>query len=51
MLLRESKTHYLIFTRAQNIFAARFIVNNKIIERKEVSKFLGVWLQEDGGWQ
>ena len=51
MLLRESKTDYLIFTRAQQRFATRFTVNNKFIERKKVSKLLGVWLQEDGGWQ
>ena len=51
MRLRESKTDYLVFTRAQNRFATRFSVNDKFIERKEVSKLLGVWLQEDGGWQ
>ena len=51
MLLRESKTDYLVFTKAQKRFATRFTVNNKFIERKEVSKLLGVWLQEDGGWQ
>jgi hypothetical protein len=51
MLLRESKTDYLVFTRVQDRFATRFSVNNKFIERKEVTKLLGVWLQEDGGWQ
>ena len=37
MLLRESKTDYLVFTKAQNRFATRFTVKNKFIERKEVS--------------
>ena len=51
MLLRETKTDYQVFTRVQKIFATRFTVNGKFIERKEVSKLLGLWLQEDGGWQ
>ena len=51
MQLRESKTDYLVFTRAQSRFVTRFTVDNKFIEGKEVSKLLGVWLQEDGGWQ
>ena len=51
MLLRETKTDYQVFTRVQNRFATRFTVNGKYIERKEVSKLLGLWLQEDGGWQ
>ena len=51
MLLRETKTDYQVFTRVQNRFATRLTVNGKFIERKEVSKLLGLWLQEDGGWQ
>ena len=31
-------------------FAARFFANGKLLERKYVSKVLGVWLQEDGEW-
>ena len=50
MLLRESKTDYQVFTGVQNRFSTRFTVNGKFIERKNVSKLLGLWLQEDGGW-
>ena len=51
MQLKESKTDYLVLTRARDIFATRFTVNDKYIERKEVSKLLGVWLQEDGSYE
>ena len=50
MLLNEDKCDYQIFTRAREQFAARFVVNGKVIERKYVSKVLGVWLQENGEW-
>ena len=50
MQLKESKTDYQIFTRSKTSFSTRLTVNNKYIERKEVSLLLGVWLQEDGGW-
>ena len=51
MKLKESKTDYQVFTRARDRFATRFTVNDKFIERKEVSKLLGVWLQEDGTYE
>ena len=51
MKLKESKTDYQVFTRARDRFATRFTVNGKYIERKDVSKLLGVWLQEDGGFE
>ena len=51
MKLKESKTDYQVFTRTQNRFATRLTLNGKYIDRKEVSLLLGVWLQEDGGWE
>ena len=50
MLLKESKTNYIIFTRSNQDFATRLTLNNKLIERQKYVKLLGVWLQEDGGW-
>ena len=50
MVLNEDKCDYQIFTRAREQFAARFFANGKLLERKYVSKVLGVWLQEDGEW-
>ena len=50
MRLKESKTTYLIFTRARADFSTRLTVNGKFIERQNYVKLLGVWLQQDGGW-
>ena len=50
MKLKESKTDYIIFTRAREQFATRLTLNGKFIERQSVSKCLGVWLQTDGKW-
>ena len=50
MVLNEGKCDYQIFTRAREKFAARFFVNEKLIERKYVCKVLGVWLQENEEW-
>ena len=50
MQLKESKTNYILLTRANEEFATRLTVNNKLIERQEYVQLLGVWLQPDGGW-
>ena len=51
MRLKESKTDYIVFTRARDKFATRLTLNGKFIERKHESKCLGVWLQSDGRWE
>ena len=51
MTLQESKTDYTIFTRTRDRFATRLTLNGQLIERKNVSLLLGVWLQEDCGWE
>ena len=51
MKLKESKTDYTVFTRTRERFATRLTLNGKLIQRKDVSILLGVWLQEDGGWE
>ena len=38
------------FSLAREKFSTRFVVNKKLIERKYVTKVLGVWLQENGEW-
>ena len=50
MQLKENKTDYQISTRSKTSFSTRLTVNNKYIERNEVSLLLEVWLQEEGGW-
>jgi hypothetical protein len=51
MRLNESKTSYIIFTRARQQFATRFTLNGSLLERKSTIKILGMWLQQDGGWE
>ena len=50
MQLNESKTTYMVFTRARKEFGTRLTLNNKFIHRKQSVILLGVWLQQDGGW-
>ena len=51
MRLNEKKTSYIVFTRARQDFATRLTVNGSLLERKSTIKLLGMWLQEDGGWE
>ena len=51
MRLNRDKTNYIVFSRARAEFATRFSLDGQILERKKFTKLLGVWLQEDGGWQ
>ena len=41
---------YIIFTKAREEFAARLTLNEKLLERKKVTKIVGVFLEEKGGW-
>ena len=50
MQLNEKKTQYIIFNRIREEFDSRLSVNEKVIDRVKHIKLLGVWLQEDGGW-
>lgn len=50
MKINELKSYYLIFTRVQQDFATRLTLNNKYLERLNVTKVLGVWISEDGSW-
>ena len=51
MRLNEKKTHYILFNRARTPFTTRLTVNGQVLEKKQHIKLLGVWLQEDGGWE
>ena len=50
MLLNEKKSNYIIFTRAKEDFSTRLSLNGFPLERVKVTKILGIWLQEDLGW-
>jgi len=50
MRLNARKTSYIIFNRARESFETRLTVEGEWMERKKSLKLLGVWLDEDGGW-
>ena len=50
MLLNEKKSNYIIFTRTKQAFSTRLKLHDVPLERLSVTKILGVWLQEDMGW-
>ena len=50
MLLNEKKSNYIIFTRSKQAFSTRLMLNDVPLECLSVTKVLGVWLQEDMGW-
>ena len=50
MLLNENKSNYIIYTRSKQAFSTRLKLNDLPLERLSVTKVLGVWLQEDMGW-
>ena len=51
MKLNEAKTSYMIFSTGKESIATRLTANQKLIERQKAVKIVGVWFQEDGGWQ
>ena len=50
MLLNESKSKYIIFSRSKSEFATRILLNDSPLEKLSVIKLLGVWFQQDLGW-
>ena len=52
MKLNPSKSSYMLFSRSQEQFATRLMLNGKTLEQKRACKVLGVWIEEDAGcWQ
>ena len=51
MKLNEEKTNYMIFSRSQTEFATRLSVNDKILDRVEAAKVVGVWLTTWLDWE
>ena len=51
MAINESKSKYIIFSRSKSEFSTRLKVNQENLERVSVIKVLGIWLQEDMGWE
>ena len=40
----------MVFSRTKTDFATRLTVNNKYLERVNVTKILGIWVSEDLSW-
>ena len=51
MKINEKKSKFIFFNRSKSEFTTRLLVNNIPLERLSVIKLLGVWLQEDMGWE
>ena len=50
MKLNAAKCNYMVFTRTEEQFATRLMVDNATLEQVSVSKLLGVWISEDLSW-
>ena len=50
VIVEKRFTNYIIFSKAREEFAARLTLNGKLLERKKVTKIVGVFLEEKGGW-
>ena len=50
MKINESKSKYIVFSRAKEKFAIRLTINSKPLDRVGEIIHLGVWLTEDLSW-
>ena len=50
MKLNEAKCNFMVFSRTKEEFTTRLSINDVTIDRKQVSKLLGVWISEDMSW-
>ena len=50
MKINESKSKYIVFSRAKEKFATRLTINSKPLDRVGEIIHLGVWLTEDLSW-
>ena len=50
MQLNTKKCNFMIFSRSNENFATRILLNGNLIERRSSSKLLGMWISEDLSW-
>ena len=50
MKINRDKSNFIIFSRSKQNFTTRIAISEEKVERMSVIKLLGVWLQEDLGW-
>ena len=51
MKINRDKSNFILFNRSKDDFTTRLTISEDKIDRIPVIKLLGVWLQEDLGWQ
>ena len=51
MQINEKKSNYMLFSRSTTEVATRLKINNKVIDRLEEQKVLGVWITTWLDWQ
>ena len=50
MQLNTKKCNFMIFSRSNENFATRILINGNLIERRSASKLLGMWISDDLSW-
>ena len=48
--LNTSKCHFMVFSRSDENFTTRLVLNENVLEQKSAAKLLGVWITEDLSW-
>ena len=48
-LINQNKSNFILYTRSNENLKTKIHINGGQIERVTVTKFLGIWLQEDLG--
>ena len=51
LLLNVAKTHSMLFTFKRNISELKIVINDTEIERKSITKFLGVQIDDKLNWK
>ena len=50
MKINEKKSNFIIFSRSKENFTTRLGINNVNLENLTAMKLLGVWIDQDLGW-
>ena len=48
--LNTNKCYYMVFSRSEENFSTRLVLNNNVLEQKSDAKLLGMWITEDLSW-
>ena len=48
--LNTSKCYFMVFSRSNENFSTRLVLNENVLEQKSEAKLLGMWITEDLSW-